>query len=99
MDQIFIANGLLLMFAFFMVMVIAWAIPVRLWIEAISAGGSFAHLQILPNSSLFNPVKLNQQSTPRSWPGPAGRQFTKRRARTLRIRPIPQMAETREEPP
>ena len=38
MDELFIANGVFLIFAIFMVMVIAWAIPVRLWIEAISAG-------------------------------------------------------------
>jgi uncharacterized protein YqfA (UPF0365 family) len=38
MDQILLANGFLLVFAFFVVMIIAWAIPVRLWVEAISAG-------------------------------------------------------------
>ncbi|MFQ5538032.1 MAG: flotillin-like protein FloA [Gemmatimonadota bacterium] len=37
-DQVFIANAVLLVAAVFLIMVIAWAIPVRLWIEAISAG-------------------------------------------------------------
>ena len=40
MEELFLANGIFLIFAFFMVMVIAWAIPVRLWVEAISAGVS-----------------------------------------------------------
>ena len=37
-EQFLIANALILFIAFFVVMVVAWAIPVRLWIEAISAG-------------------------------------------------------------
>jgi uncharacterized protein YqfA (UPF0365 family) len=37
-EEIFIANAFLLIAAFFVVMFVAWAIPVRLWIEAISAG-------------------------------------------------------------
>jgi uncharacterized protein YqfA (UPF0365 family) len=40
MNELFLANGIFLIFAVFMLMVIAWAIPVRLWIEAISAGVS-----------------------------------------------------------
>ncbi|MEQ8330841.1 MAG: flotillin-like protein FloA [Longimicrobiales bacterium] len=38
MEQLFLANGVLILLALFVVMFVAWAIPVRLWIEAISAG-------------------------------------------------------------
>ncbi len=38
MEEFFIANGVFLIIAIFVVMAITWAIPVRLWIEAISAG-------------------------------------------------------------
>jgi uncharacterized protein YqfA (UPF0365 family) len=38
MEELIIANGVFLALAFFVVLVIVWAIPVRLWIEAISAG-------------------------------------------------------------
>ena len=38
MEQVLIANGVFLFLAVMVVFFVAWAIPVRLWIEAISAG-------------------------------------------------------------
>ena len=38
MEQLFLANGVLIILALLVVMVVVWAVPVRLWIEAISAG-------------------------------------------------------------
>ena len=40
MEELLIANGVFLAVAFIVVLVILWAVPVRLWIEAISAGVS-----------------------------------------------------------
>jgi uncharacterized protein YqfA (UPF0365 family) len=37
MEQLFLANGVLIILAVFVIFIVAWAIPVRLWIEAISA--------------------------------------------------------------
>ncbi len=37
MEELFLANGILIVLAVLFVFVVAWAIPVRLWIEAISA--------------------------------------------------------------
>ncbi len=38
MEQLFLANGILIVLALFVVFFVLWAVPVRLWIEAISAG-------------------------------------------------------------
>ena len=38
MDQLFMANAVVLIIAVLAVFIVAWAIPVRLWVEAISAG-------------------------------------------------------------
>jgi uncharacterized protein YqfA (UPF0365 family) len=40
MEELLIANGVFLVLGVMVVFIIAWAIPVRLWIEAISAGVS-----------------------------------------------------------
>jgi uncharacterized protein YqfA (UPF0365 family) len=37
MEELFLANGILILLALLVVVLVAWAIPVRLWIEAISA--------------------------------------------------------------
>lgn len=40
MEELFLANGILIVLAVLAILLVAWAIPVRLWIEAISAGVS-----------------------------------------------------------